>query len=101
MLQEFCQNFQNSISGKYQGSSKGGKERPEGSKFREMLFSVYDGLQAQKTSDVYSDYDVKKAILLHEGDQLPGCIYYVLLTFRLPIDGRLLLLAAAAAAEAV
>jgi hypothetical protein len=33
-----------------------------------MFTRVYEDLSKEKTSEIYSDYDIKKAILLHEGD---------------------------------
>ena len=49
---------------------------PEGAQFRLTFNNLYNDFLNLKTSTEYSDYDIKKAILLHEGDQLPGRIYF-------------------------
>lgn len=56
---------------------------PEGAQFRLTFNNLYNDFLNLKTSTEYSDYDIKKAILLHEGDQLPGfqsmdAFYYLL-----------------------
>ena len=43
-------------------------ELPEGALFRESFNQLYDEFLNLKSTDDYSDFDIKKAILLHEGD---------------------------------
>lgn len=45
-----------------------GDDLPEGAKFREEFNRLYDDFLNFESKNEYSDFEIKKQILLHEGD---------------------------------
>jgi hypothetical protein len=76
MTTSFCENFKNQIRGKYDMKHYQVKAELSGAaKIRSMFNEVYEdytpGSKYRATS-AYTDRDIQKAILLHEGDSIPG-----------------------------
>mmetsp|Transcript_35812 Transcript_35812/g.41776 ORF Transcript_35812/g.41776 Transcript_35812/m.41776 type:complete len:789 (+) Transcript_35812:42-2408(+) len=76
MTTSFCENFKNQIRGKYDMKHYQVKTELSGAaKIRSMFNEVYEdytpGNRYRATSS-YTDRDIQKAILLHEGDSIPG-----------------------------
>lgn len=76
MVTEFVTVYNSTINGKYdQGvERKQNKELTGGARIKqnfEELYREYSHVKFSATQG-YSDLDIEKAIILHEGDQLPG-----------------------------
>jgi hypothetical protein len=77
MVQDFCTIYNNTISGRYDPLRRlTGKNKTEltgGAKVKLHFYQLYKefGSKYSATSE-YSDYDIEKAIIMHEGDTIPG-----------------------------
>lgn len=72
ILNDFIVQFKNSIAGTYSKENSKRKEIPAGSKIRMILSDLYSDQVEAGICDKYSDEEIKKAIMLHEGDSIPG-----------------------------
>lgn len=76
MTTSFCENFKNQIRGKYDMKHYQVKTELSGAaKIRSMFNEVYEDYtpgNKYRATSVYTDRDIQKAILLHEGDSIPG-----------------------------
>lgn len=76
MTTTFCENFKNQIRGKYDMKSVQVKTDISGaSKIRAMFTDVYEDFTPEKkyrATSGYTDRDIEKALILHEGDSIPG-----------------------------
>lgn len=74
-ITEFTENFKNSISGKYDSrrSSNLNQELSGGSIIKMMFNDLYEEYgKKHKASKCYTDKDIDRAIILHQGDSIPG-----------------------------
>jgi len=75
MVTEFCNLFKSTISGKYDArrDRSTAKEIYGGARIKMLLENLYREFTGkyQATSDL-TDLDIEKAIIMHEGDSLPG-----------------------------
>jgi len=76
MITSFVENFKNSISGKYNAKHqvKVMSELSGGAKIKMMFGELYSNYLEQNyraTSD-YTDKEIQKAIIIHQGDTIPG-----------------------------
>ena len=70
----FCESFKSQLKGQYDMNSPEAHEVSSAAKIRQMFNEVYSEFISKKyraTSD-YSDKDIERAIMLHEGDTIPG-----------------------------
>ena len=73
VITEFSRAFKNSIHGTYDKNKNVREEKiPAGSRIRLSLEDLYSDIKQSKATSYYSDDDIKKAIMLHEGDTIPG-----------------------------
>ena len=77
MITDFTEEFKNTIRGKYDGrrhSKKLDKETSGGAAIKMMFNDIYSEFIGKKfkATDEYSDKDIEKAILFHQGDSIPG-----------------------------
>ena len=77
MVTEFCGSFKNTISGRYdskRSTKKIHKELTGGAKIKMYFYNLFGQFTTEKYSATsqYSDRDIQRAIILHEGDNLPG-----------------------------
>ena len=77
MITDFCTIFKNSISGRYdykRSNKKISKELTGGAKIKMFFYNLFSHYATDKYSATteYSDRDIERAIILHEGDNLPG-----------------------------
>lgn len=74
MITDFCSIFRNTISGKYDPRQGRSRDTIQGGakikNYYYKLFREYTG-KFSATSD-YADFDIEKAIIMHEGDSIPG-----------------------------
>ena len=73
-ITDFTENFKNNIKGKYDASrsTKMSKELSGGAKIKMMFHELYKEFLNIKGTEDYSDKDIERAILLHQGDSIPG-----------------------------
>eukprot|EP00824_Muranothrix_gubernata_P000001 TRINITY_DN0_c0_g1_i1.p1 TRINITY_DN0_c0_g1~~TRINITY_DN0_c0_g1_i1.p1 ORF type:complete len:760 (-),score=142.76 TRINITY_DN0_c0_g1_i1:32-2056(-) len=77
MVTDFCILYKNTIKGQFdlkRGERKNSKELTGGAKVKMNfynLFKEFDNPKYKATNE-YSDRDIERAIILHEGDNLPG-----------------------------
>lgn len=80
MITDFITIYKNTITGKYDAKRNnssaqvgGRKEISGGAKIKIQFYGLYKEYAAnyQATSD-YSDFDIERAIIMHEGDTIPG-----------------------------
>lgn len=72
-MNDFSTAYKNSINGSYDRLSVHDKKRlPAGHRIRMILNDLYSDIRSTKPTEVYSDIDVKNAIIKHEGDSIPG-----------------------------
>ncbi len=76
MITDFTENFKNAIRGKYDGkrNTKINQEISGGAMIKSMfndLLKEFSGQDYRATND-YKDKDIEKAIILHQGDSIPG-----------------------------
>lgn len=76
MTSTFCENFKNQLRGRYDMKNTNvNMELSGAAKVRSMMNEVYDEYQTGKkfrATSEYTDRDIDKAIILHEGDSIPG-----------------------------
>jgi len=78
MINSFCENYKNSIRGKYDAkhsaNTKIGTELSGGAKIKMMFGELYANYMENnyRATSEYSDKDIEKAILIYEGDTIPG-----------------------------
>ena len=73
IMNEFTVAYKNSISGSYDRLAVYDKNRlPAGSRIRIILNDLYSDLRKSKPTEIYSDLDIKNAIIKHEGESIPG-----------------------------
>eukprot|EP01016_Furgasonia_blochmanni_P039369 TRINITY_DN4881_c0_g2_i13.p1 TRINITY_DN4881_c0_g2~~TRINITY_DN4881_c0_g2_i13.p1 ORF type:complete len:725 (+),score=184.79 TRINITY_DN4881_c0_g2_i13:160-2334(+) len=76
MITDFTENFKNSIRGKYDSkrSQRVNKDMSGGAMIKLMFNDLYEDYSKgdfRATND-YSDKDIEKAIIMHQGDSIPG-----------------------------
>jgi len=80
MITDFITIYKNTITGKYDAKRNnsssqvaGRKEISGGAKIKIQFYGLYKdfGGNYEATSD-YSDFDIERAIIMHEGDTIPG-----------------------------
>ncbi len=71
-MNTFIVQYSNSLSGTYVKEKGKIKDMPTGSKVRLILEDLYHDYGNNNVCNLYSDDDIKKAIMLHEGDSIPG-----------------------------
>ena len=80
MVSEFTQTYKNTISGKYDqkrygdsGTNMKKREISGGARIKLMFHSLYKDLGPNYSATAeYSDFDIEKSIIMHEGDTLGG-----------------------------
>eukprot|EP01015_Nassula_variabilis_P025044 TRINITY_DN483_c0_g2_i2.p1 TRINITY_DN483_c0_g2~~TRINITY_DN483_c0_g2_i2.p1 ORF type:complete len:647 (+),score=143.12 TRINITY_DN483_c0_g2_i2:65-2005(+) len=77
MITEFSENFKNSLRGKFdhRSGARFDKQNVSGSASIKMLFAeLYEEFVEKgfKATNDYSDKDIEKAIIMHQGDSIPG-----------------------------
>lgn len=76
MITDFTENFKNTIKGKYDGkrTSKIDKEMSGGAAIKMEFNQLYKEMvdKGFKATADYTDKDIEKAILFHQGDAIPG-----------------------------
>ena len=73
-ITDFTENFKNSIRGKYDASrsTKVSKQLSGGAKIKMMFHELYKDFLDKKGTEEYNDKDIERAIMLHQGDSIPG-----------------------------
>jgi hypothetical protein len=80
MITDFCTIYKNTITGKYDAKRNnssqnvaGRKEISGGAKIKIQFYGLYKEYSGNycATTD-YSDFDIERAIIMHEGDTIPG-----------------------------
>ena len=77
LITAFCENFKNSIKGKYDAKLSTGRVTNElsgGAKIKIMFGELYGNYieYDYRATKEYTDKQIEKAILIHEGDNIPG-----------------------------
>lgn len=80
MITDFVTIYKNTITGKYDSKRYGGsqnqagrKEISGGAKIKLNFYGLYKEYAGNySATNDYSDFDIEKAIILHEGDTIPG-----------------------------
>jgi len=77
MVMEFCTSFKNAIAGKaisHKDRRERGKHIQGGAQIKMMYYHLYKDISKQdyKVTENYDDELISRAILLHEGDSMPG-----------------------------
>lgn len=89
MITEFVQTYKNQITGKYDARrqmNRGMPQRSElsgGAKIKMQFYKLYAEYEGRPATETYSDMAIEKAIVMHEGDSIPGfpsvdVLYYLL-----------------------
>ena len=77
MVTDFVTVYKNTITGSYDSKrynfqSMGKKEITGGAKIKLHFYSLYKEFTNYNACNDYTDLDIEKTIMLHEGDSLPG-----------------------------
>lgn len=78
MVTDFVALFKNSITGNFDSKTsdvsliQSKQDLTGGAKIKMHFYSLYKDLANYNASSRYSDKDIERAILLHEGDDIPG-----------------------------
>ena len=79
MITEFVQTYKNQIGGKYDArrkiNTKGGPQRQElsgGARIKMGFYKLYADLDQMKATQEYTDMVIERAIVMHQGDSIPG-----------------------------
>ena len=76
MITDFVTIYKNSITGKFDSkrydNSHGKKEISGGARIKLHFYSLYKQFNSYNATAEYTDIDIEKAIMLHEGDTIPG-----------------------------
>jgi hypothetical protein len=78
MITDFVTIYKNTITGKFDSkrysnsAGAGKKEISGGAKIKLHFYSLYKTFNNFNATQEYSDQDIEKAIMLHEGDTIPG-----------------------------
>jgi replication fork clamp-binding protein CrfC len=74
MITDLVENFKNNIKGKYDAkrNAKVTQELSGGAKIKMMFQELYQDLNGKKPTEHLRDADIHKAIVLHQGDSIPG-----------------------------
>jgi dynamin 1-like protein len=80
MITDFVTIYKNTITGKFdtkryqnnQGGNNGKKELSGGAKIKLHFYNLYRQFVNFNATSEYTDADIEKAIMLHEGDTIPG-----------------------------
>jgi len=74
MITDFTENFKNNIKGKYdpKRNQKVSGELSGGAKIKLMYQDLYSEFFDKKATEHMSDDHINKAIVLHQGDSIPG-----------------------------
>lgn len=76
MITDYTENFKNAIKGKYDGkrNTKINSEVSGGAMIKSMFSDLLKEYSDQdyKATIEYKDKDIEKAIILHQGDSIPG-----------------------------
>jgi len=75
LITNFCSNFQNSIKGKYDTKTSHAKISSElsgGAKIKLMYQDLFSEFLDKRATEHMSDDHINKAIVLHQGDSIPG-----------------------------
>jgi hypothetical protein len=78
MITDFVTIYKNTITGKFdsrrnnQNSAAQKKEISGGAKIKIHFYSLYKQFVTYTATNDYGDQDIEKAIMLHEGDTIPG-----------------------------
>jgi vacuolar protein sorting-associated protein 1 len=80
MITDFVSSFKNTITGKFDSKRYNGNQQPHngkrelsgGAKIKLNFYNLYKQLVNYNATSEYTDADIEKAIVLHEGDTIPG-----------------------------
>eukprot|EP00117_Sycon_ciliatum_P041158 scpid58021/ scgid30160/ len=78
MITDFCQIYKNTITGKYDAkrqiqNNTGRKEISGGAKIKIQFYGLYKEFSGNYCATTeYTDFDIERAIIMHEGDTIPG-----------------------------
>jgi vacuolar protein sorting-associated protein 1 len=80
MITDFVSSFKNTITGKFDSKRYNGNQQPHngkrelsgGAKIKLHFYNLYKQLVNYNATSEYTDADIEKAIVLHEGDTIPG-----------------------------
>lgn len=74
MITEFCQNYKNTIAGRYISSQdKSSKGVSGGARIKHYYYKIYkEYIGTYSATSAYSDVDIERAIKIHEGYSMPG-----------------------------
>lgn len=74
MITEFCQNFKNTIAGRYISTQdKSSKGVSGGARIKHYYYKIYkEFIGTYSATSAYSDVDIERAIKIHEGYSMPG-----------------------------
>lgn len=76
MITDFVTIYKNTITGKFDSrrntQNNGKKDISGGAKIKIHFYSLYKQFVNYNATTDYSDQDIEKAIMLHEGDTIPG-----------------------------
>jgi len=75
MITNFTENFKNNINGKYDPARRYRRVSGEisgGAKIKLMYQNLFSEFGEKKATEHLSDNDINKAIVLHQGDSIPG-----------------------------
>lgn len=74
MITDFTENYKNNIRGKYdpRRNTRVGGELSGGAKIKLMFQELYSEFFDKKATEHMSDEHINKAIVLHQGDSIPG-----------------------------
>ena len=79
MITEFVQTYKNQIGGKYDArrrvNPRSGPQRQElsgGARIKMGFYKLYSDLDQMKATQEYTDMVIERAIVMHQGDSIPG-----------------------------
>ena len=78
MITDFVTIYKNTITGKFDSkrsssqNNNGKKEISGGAKIKLYFYGLYKQYTNYVATSEYNDGDIEKAIMLHEGDTIPG-----------------------------
>jgi vacuolar protein sorting-associated protein 1 len=79
MITEFVQTYKNQIGGKYdarrRANPRSGPQRQElsgGARIKMGFYKLYSDLDQMKATQEYTDMVIERAIVMHQGDSIPG-----------------------------
>jgi hypothetical protein len=71
-ITEFVTQFKSSITGKYDERARHSKELVGGAKIKMLFYNLYKDFNNRQATSDYKDFDIEKAVIIHEGDTMPG-----------------------------